>query len=165
MSRYTSNIIVVFIICMAIKVNAQEFQQVTTRELTERSKKIIIGTVVDEYSAWDDLGREIYTYIRLKVQSTIKSFNKDSLVLIRQLGGKVGNIESQVPGISQFQVGENVLVFLGPYRGTPYFGLIDWRVGKYAVKDVASKKLLKGNGPGNGLEVAQFVAKVRKYLE
>jgi len=145
--------------------NGQESQPITTENLVKRSAKILVGEVVSQYSAWDDLGREIYTYSTLRVNEIIKSDREDSVVVIRQLGGEVGNIESHVAGLPRFKEGEQVLVFLGPYTGTEYYGLIDWAVGKYVIeKDDKAEKVLHGSGPGKGQTVDQFARTLRRFL-
>jgi len=151
-------------------VTGQEFQPVTLRELTQRSEKIVTAEVVDQYSAWDPLGREIYTYTTLRVERVIKSQRRDSVLVLRHLGGRVGNVESHVPGLPHFEKAERVLVFLGPYPGTQYFGLIDWREGKYVITrrkpggPGKAEEILQGLGPGHGQRLEQFVATLRRYL-
>ena len=148
-----------------ILVNAQESKLITLRELTERSQKIVIGQVFAQHSAWDDLGREIYTYTKLRVEGNIKSDRPDSILVLRHLGGRVGNIVSQVAGLPNFQEGERVLVFLGPYKGTSYYGLIDWYQGKYVIKKVKkSREVLQGTGPAHGQSIETFVTELRRYL-
>ncbi|MFQ6114544.1 MAG: hypothetical protein ACE5NG_10750 [bacterium] len=144
---------------------AQETIPITTRELTKRAQKIIIGEVIAQHSAWDDLGREIYTYIKLRVDRVIKSDRPDSIIVLRHLGGRVGNIESHVAGLPQFRKEEHVLVFLGPYKSTNYYGLIDWYQGKYVIKKgKTSEKVLHGTGPGHGQSVEKFINELRRYL-
>ncbi|MGH7492181.1 MAG: hypothetical protein ACREOO_07280 [bacterium] len=144
---------------------AQESRPITTKELVERAQKIVVGEVIKQHSAWDDLGREIYTYSTLRVQRIIKSERADSILIIRQLGGKAGNIESHVAGAPRFATGERVLLMLGPYAGTPYHDLIDWYEGKYSIKTDANRgEVLSGNGAGHGQRVEEFMATLRRYL-
>ncbi len=145
---------------------AQETRPVTTPELVARAQKIILGEVIAQYSAWDDQGRNIYTYTTLRVERTIKSEHADTVLMIRQLGGKVGAIESHVSGAPQFFPGERTLVMLGPYTGTPYFDVIDWHAGKYVIKSMAGRQeeILAGQGPGNGQRVEDFITTLRRYL-
>lgn len=145
--------------------SAHEAIPVTTQELTQRSEKIVVATVVNQFSAWDEYGREIYTYITLKVETTIKSTQPDSLITLRQLGGKVGNVESQVMGLPGFSIGERVLVFLGPFRNSRFYGLIDWNAGKYSIQtEKVARPTLQGTGPGHGNTLEKFVKELRSYL-
>jgi len=158
-------IIAVIPLLAGTAVRAQESRPVTTKELVERAQKIVLGDVVAQHSAWDDQGREIYTYTTLRIQRIIKSERADTTVVIRQLGGKVGAIESQVSGAPRFAAGERVLVMLGPYAGTPYYDLIDWREGKYVIKSDANRQeILAGYGPGHGQRVEEFIVTLRRYL-
>lgn len=143
---------------------AQESVPIMTKELVKRSQKIVIGQVIEQHSAWDDLGREIYTYTMLRVDRVVKSEAPDAVLMLRHLGGKVGNTTSQVAGLPKFEQGERVLVFLGPYRGTNYYGLIDWHQGKYGVKkNKKAEDVLVGTGPGAGQSVETFVNELRRF--
>jgi hypothetical protein len=144
---------------------AQESRPIATKELVERAQKIVVGEVLAQHSAWDELGREIYTYTTLRVQRIIKSERADTILTIRQLGGKVGAITSHVAGAPHFAPGERVLVMLGPYAGTPYFDLIDWREAKYVIQSDANRpEILSGLGAGHGQRVEEFMATLRRYL-
>ena len=145
---------------------AQEARPVTTQELVARAQKIIVGEVIAQHSAWDDQGREIYTYTTMRVERIVKSERADTVVMIRQLGGKVGAIESHVSGAPRFFRGERALGLLGPYAGTPYFDVIDWREGKYVITSGAGRReeILTGQGPGNGQRVEDFIATLRRHL-
>lgn len=144
---------------------AHESIPVTTQELTRRSEKIVVGTVVNQFSAWDEYGREIYTYITLKVEEQVKSIRPDSIITIRQLGGKVGNVESQVLGLPGFSIGERVLVFLGPFSDRRFYGLIDWNAGKYSIQaGKGTRQTLQGTGPAHGNSLENFVKELRSYL-
>ena len=151
--------------CCGVEAFAQSARPVTTKELVERAQKIVAGEVVEQRSAWDELGREIYTFTTVRVQRIIKSERADSILIIRQLGGKVGNIESHVAGAPSFVPGERVLLMLGPYAGTPYHDLIDWHQGKYTIKTDANRgEVLSGNGDGHGQRVEEFTTTLRRYL-
>jgi hypothetical protein len=144
---------------------AQESRPITTKELVERAQKIIVGQVIAQHSAWDELGREIYTYTKLRVQRLIKSDGADSVLVLRQLGGRVGTIESHVSGAPRLALGERVLVMLGPYAGTPYFDMIDWREAKYVIQSDSNRRdVLSGLGAGHGQRMEVFITTLRGYL-
>jgi hypothetical protein len=144
---------------------AQESRPITTKELVERAQKIVVGEVIQQHSAWDELGREIYTYSALRVQYLIKSSSADTMLVVRQLGGRVGAIESHVSGAPHFLPGERVLVMLGPYAGTPYFDLIDMREAKYVIRPDSNRRdVLSGLGAGHGQRMEEFVTALRRYL-
>jgi len=83
-----------------------------TNRLTKESKSIQIGEVLTKWSSWDPEKKMVYTYIRMRVDSTIKG-KKQEEVLFRQPGGQSNGIGMVVHGVANFRQGERVLVFLG----------------------------------------------------
>lgn len=161
---HLSRISLCLIVAVIFAAQAQESSPISTSELVNRSGKIVTGQVVSQYSAWDESGRQIYTYYKLRVEQSVKSAGKDSTIVIRQLGGKVGDIQSHVAGQPDFREGERVLVFLGPFTGTNYYGLIDWVAGKYEIQaNKAGEDILIGGGDGHGESVKDFIATLRRH--
>jgi hypothetical protein len=106
----------------------------TLAQRTQKAAVIVIAEVESMSSNWDDEGREIYTYITLRVVEKIKGTIEGNQIVLRQLGGIVGNVESRVSGMPQFARREKVLVFLGRYPSSPYFGVMDWLEGKKTIQ-------------------------------
>jgi hypothetical protein len=71
--------------------------------LTEQAQVIVIGQVVGISGHWD-------------VDEILKGAVPTPELTIRQLGGRVGDIESRVEGSPEFQLGERVLLFLTTRR-------------------------------------------------
>lgn len=142
-----------------------EFKPVTLPELVGRAQEIVVGQVVRQYSQWDEEKKEIYTFTHLKVSERVKSNGGADEIVMRHLGGKVGDIESHVQGMPSFEEGERVLLFLGSYQGTPYFGLIDWRMGKYVIQTRTDKKsLVRGTLISEGAALRDFINQLKSYL-
>lgn len=82
-------------------------------DLTKSSDNVIVGKVTDVQSRWNEQGNRIVTDVTIKVQDTAKGrMNKDALVHIRLLGGRVGGLVAKAPGMPTFSVDEEVVLFL-----------------------------------------------------
>ena len=82
-------------------------------ELTASADQIVIADVISMQSTWDGGHRTIHTTIDLHVQERWKGVVPgDGRMQIRQLGGRVGDIEMSVYGMPGFAPSERVLLFL-----------------------------------------------------
>ena len=84
--------------------------------LTAHARVIVIGRVTDISSHWDTRQGQILTDITVRLDEILKGTAPGAEVTIRQLGGRVGDIESRVEGSPEFSVGERVLLFLTTRR-------------------------------------------------
>ena len=81
--------------------------------LTAGADQIVIGEVLSAESTWDGEHRSIYSTIEIGVQESWKgSLPTNGRIRIRQLGGRVGQVEMTVVGMPRFTRGERALVFL-----------------------------------------------------
>ena len=81
-------------------------------ELTARSSVIASGTVSSTSSGWDLNRTAIYTTIDLHVEQSFKGTDSEKTITFRQLGGRAGDIVSEIAGVAVFKTGEKVIVFL-----------------------------------------------------
>jgi hypothetical protein len=86
-------------------------------ELVSASSHVLQGLPLEAISRWETLGdeRRIVTYTRVRSDAAIAgSPARDSEVLVRTLGGQVGNIGQVVNGEAFLRVNEACLLFLAP---------------------------------------------------
>jgi hypothetical protein len=74
--------------------------------LTDQAQVIVIGQVTGIVSHWDPGQGQILTDITITVDEMLKGAVPTPELTIRQLGGKVGDLESRVDGSPQFALGE-----------------------------------------------------------
>ncbi len=88
--------------------------------LARSSAAAVFGRVVDVTSAWDAEADQIYTFVTLEVLRTWGLEGAPATVVVKQLGGVVGDTALLVGGQALFAHGEDVLVFLDvrPRDGT-----------------------------------------------
>ncbi|HSB10862.1 MAG TPA: putative Ig domain-containing protein [Blastocatellia bacterium] len=75
------------------------------------ARAIVRGKVVSIESALDDSGR-IYTYVSIRVQEVIKGQITERRIVLKELGGQVGDRAMAVYGNPQFTRGERVFLYL-----------------------------------------------------
>lgn len=84
-------------------------------ELVKRSNHVLRGTPLEAYSEWSSFGKErrIVTYTRVRVDSPLREGDSpDSELLVRTLGGVVGDLGQVVHGEATLLIGESCVAFL-----------------------------------------------------
>lgn len=129
--------------------------------LTREADVIVRGKVLDQVSLWDPLKGSIYTHTRVEVLGTLKGQATDREILVRQMGGRVGNYVMKVSGNARLKPGEEVVLFLT--RDAQYHYVVGLAQGKYSVEADASgrKRLVRDT---TGLTFASWNAQGKMIL-
>ena len=120
-------------------------------DLTRSSRVVLEGKVLSGMSQWE--GDVIYSYIEVSVDRVLKGRLKGSTVVVKQLGGTVGEVSWVLHGSPAFKKGERVLLFLdtwddGALRVSHLF------MGKYdVVRDAKTGKMRAVRETGEGVDV------------
>jgi hypothetical protein len=80
-------------------------------DLTRKAEVVVQAKVVRKNALLDEAGA-IYTRIELQVLEVWKGQVTVSPLIVVQGGGRVGNLETRVSGQANFQIGEEIVVFL-----------------------------------------------------
>ncbi len=91
--------------------NATIVVPLSLEDLTVRSRAVVRATVRQHQSAWDEDHKRIYSYTELSVTEVISGEAPETL-LVRTLGGEVGDIGMKVSGTPRFVLDQEVVVFL-----------------------------------------------------
>lgn len=89
-------------------------------ELTGRSRHVLLGEPLDSYSHWERVGqrKHIVTYTRLLTHDVLAGADpEDNEVLVRTLGGRVGELGELVHGEARLTLGERSVLFVMPSQG------------------------------------------------
>jgi hypothetical protein len=87
--------------------------------LTTRSQHVVLGEPLDAYSVWERVGgrRHIVTYTRVRAHELLAGTDpKVDELLVRTLGGQVGELGELVHGEAVLRVGHRSVVFVMPSR-------------------------------------------------
>ena len=130
---------------------ASMLEQWDTQKLTKESKSIQVGEVVTKWSSYDPERRMTYTYVKLKINQTLKGVPQKE-TLLRIPGGEADGIRTVVHGVANFRLKEKALVFVNQAPdGAPE--VVGMTQGKFNIhKDLVT-----------GEEMAQF--KVSRNVE
>src|SRR5439155_23249078 len=91
-------------------------------ELTQFSSAIVEGRVTDVAVGRDIQTNAIYTYVTVAVDDVLKGDIAEREIVVKQLGGRIGDLTLAVADQPTFSRGENVMLFLEtrPRDGTLY---------------------------------------------
>jgi hypothetical protein len=112
---------------------ATSVRQMSDAELVRSSSSIIEGRVTGVRSEWNTGRTQIHTIVTIRVANSLKgSAAAGEQVVLRLLGGRVGDTVAELVGGPQFTVDEDVIVFLdsGAVDLMPVTGLFQ---GKFTV--------------------------------
>ena len=101
-------------------------------QLSQGAEFIVLGTVTDQVSAWNDLSTAIHTDVIVQVEEVIKGA-VGSEVIFRINGGEVGDIGMRTSTDASFRLRERVILFLS--TGASRIQLFGQRQGKLTVID------------------------------
>lgn len=104
------------ILCFASNASASILEKTDIAKMTREAKEVQIGEVVSTWTSPDPDQKMYFTYVKIKVQQTLKG-NKSQEILLRQPGGNYRDANGvmtrqKVFGMSTFQKGEKALFFI-----------------------------------------------------
>jgi hypothetical protein len=85
--------------------------------LTSRSKHVILGEPLDAYSVWEHIAgrKHIVTYTRVRAHELLAGKDPDAEeLLVRTLGGQVGELGELVHGEAVLRIGRRSVLFTMP---------------------------------------------------
>jgi hypothetical protein len=111
---------------------ATQIEYRSPRDLGRESSLVVRGRVATVRSFWNGTGTKVFTETIVSVDETYKG-QRAASVSIRQLGGVVGHVRVNVDGAPVWKEGEEVLLFLEPFKGTSY-QVAGFSQGKYTIE-------------------------------
>jgi hypothetical protein len=119
-------------------------------ETVQKAPVIVRGKIGAHYSDWSKDGdgtRRIYTFYELQVTEIFKGNASPSTLTIRELGGEKDGVGLQIAGTSQYETGEDVVVFLRDKNPDGTFDVQGMMMGKYNLQtDSNRQEYLVGPG-------------------
>lgn len=87
---------------------------VSLSDLVRQSSRIARSTPLDSFARHEQIGgmKHIVTYSRLRVDEQLHGASQESEILVRTLGGQVGDVAEIVHGEALLALNEECLVFL-----------------------------------------------------
>jgi len=158
---------------IAAPLGASVVELMDLEALVSGSDSIVEGVVEGVTSRWEE--DRIYTYATVRIDDPLKG-DRTRTLTIRQLGGQVGSLVAIVPGMPQFEAGDQAILFLkGAGNGTYY--VVGMNQGRYLINDNVAVSNLTGvdlvdakTGAPRGtssvrrVEVERLKAQIRELL-
>lgn len=141
--------IIILVLGMACLTWATTIRPMSVDRLTKLSSTIVEAHATQTWSEWNPEHTQIYTYTRLTVTRNFKGPQADS-VLVKQIGGTVGQIKEVVYGVRHFRAGDDAFLFLEPSAendGT--MRVVGLMQGNFLIYRLASGELKASNGVPN----------------
>src|SRR6185369_5755377 len=145
-------------------------------DLNIGARAIIRGKVVSIESAADETSNRIFTYITVKVQEVIKGQITERRIVLKEMGGQVGDRISVIYGNPQFKRGEKVFLYLDTWADGSLrtyqmylgkFSIIEQDGNQYVYRDMRGDNVaLLPNSDGQGpstdrMELSAYTDMVR----
>jgi hypothetical protein len=106
-------ILIAFLLPPSIIALATTVIPMSIERLTAASSHVVEGVPLQTWSQWNPQHTMILTYTKFQVQRTLKG-QSTPMVIVKQLGGRVGSTVQKVAGVRRLQPGEQTVLFLRP---------------------------------------------------
>ncbi len=127
-------------------------------ELTTSSEEIVQGKVKEITSQWNEKRTLIFSEIKIEVKERIKGEKERKEIVVRQLGGKVGDMRLKVIGMPVFQEEEEVILFLKEDKTQlKKFYVTGLYQGKFAVKEEQVER--------KNIPVREFIGDIKHIIK
>ena len=128
------------ILCSSVVVRASTVLQVSFDELVHSSEFIFEGRVIDRRVEMDQAQR-IHTMVQFEILDVLKGTSPGRTIVLRYLGGAVGDIKLEVDGIVPPEPGERGVYFVESLSNPPVHPLYGWDQGHFMVVRDASDQV------------------------
>jgi len=109
---------------------ATTLRRMSLAQMSRAAPLIVRARCLGNSVGWD--AGEIWTFTSFDVEELWKG-SAPARILVRLLGGRLGNITSNVSGVPRFHAGEEVVLFLQPTsRGD--LSVVSWQQGTFRIR-------------------------------
>jgi len=139
---------------------ASMFLKEDVQSLKNRAEAVVRASVVDSRSYWNADATMIFTDVTLAVKGRLHG-NADDTIVVRVPGGTVGDFTVEMEGAPRFDVGEDVVAFIGRWDdGAPK--VAGYFQGVSRVRpDKAGNEMLQG-GVADGLPMSELARQLHQ---
>lgn len=128
--------------CLPGVAGATLARAVTLAQLVGLSQNALVGTATEAFSRWETVGksRRIVTYVQIQVTQPIDGRPPaESTLMVRTLGGRVGDIGQLVHGEARFELGAPSVMFVAA-DGDGVLGVTAMAQGHYPLSRLADEQ-------------------------
>ncbi len=132
------------------------------KNLSEGADMIVTGKVVNQKSEWSSDKSKIYTNVTIQVDEFLKGSNNQNRIVIKNLGGEVGNVGETYSHVPTFQDDEDVLLFVKKSTKDESLRVFEGDEGKltlYQDKNTGEKVT------SNNIKASEMKREIKNYVE
>jgi hypothetical protein len=130
-----SLILVGLLLVLALPLSASQFVQLSFDQVAREATYVVRGHVENTWSAWDDAHEVIFTYATLRVSHYFGETTGPDTLVVREVGGTVGDYTQEAIGFPMIRRGEEVVLFLSQWEDGAEFRIHAFNQGKYLVRE------------------------------
>lgn len=109
--RWIAGLGIAVLLIGAVPVTASTFLHMTRQELVAQADAVVQGIVLEVHSFWNERGTLILTEATVMVEDSWMGRARSAVVL-RTVGGEVGDYRVEAHGFPTFEKGQRLVVFL-----------------------------------------------------
>ena len=122
------------VLATALPLSASQWIQLPFDQVARESTYVVRATVTNVYSAWDDAHETIFSYATIRVKNYISETSGPDVLIVREVGGTVGNYTQQAIGFPELREGEEVVLMLTKWDDSDDLRINAYNQGKYLVR-------------------------------
>lgn len=127
----------------ALPLAASQFVQLPFDQIARESQYIVRGSVENTWSAWDNAHEVIYTYATVRVNRYFGDTTGPDTLVVREVGGTVGDYTQEAIGFPAIRRGEDVVLFLAAWEdNAAEYRVHAFNQGKFLVRDRGGVQVL-----------------------
>lgn len=142
MKRFSLVLIALTLLVVAVPVMASQFVQLPFDQVARESAYVVRGTVENSWSQWDDAHEVIYTYATVRVSRYFGETAGPDTLVVREVGGTVGDYTQEAIGFPVIRSGEQVVFFLSPAEDGASYRIHAYNQGKFLVRNRGGVEVL-----------------------
>lgn len=136
---------------IAALARATTIEALDMRALVRESDHVVLATVVDSVARYDHLDR-IVTDATLRVDERIwGSSTEGRTLVVRRIGGVLGDVGLRIEGEATFAIGEQVVLFATEHRGEQVLRPVGMSQGVLRVRRIEGADTVMPGGDGLAL--------------
>jgi hypothetical protein len=126
---------------------ATTVKPMSVEEMTQAANAVVEANALDSWTQWNPSHSIIVTYTRFQVTKALKGGPLPPLLVVKQPGGIVGEVGQRMPGVRQFQAGEDAVLFLRPSAtGDGSLVIVGLMQGNFRMYRASSGEVVVSNG-------------------
>jgi len=103
------------------------------KDMARLAPVVLVGRVEKVESGFNSSRTKIYTRAEITPIEVLKGDEPGQKIVVKTIGGRVGDKVARLPGAPQFSRGEKVLVFIEPRKDNDGYNTLGLYLGKFRV--------------------------------